>query len=420
MSKEFSNISVTGLGYIGLPTAAVFADCGRKVVGVDTDERVVKTVNSEKIHIVEPDLEKLVSSVVRKGYLRATLHPVSSDVFLITVPTPIDEKTRKPNLGFVFDALVSIAKVLKRGDLVVLESTVPLGTTRSLSKKLSKLRPDLNFPHSYGDNADVNLAHCPERVLPGKVLKELRENDRIIGGLSVKCTDRAIKLYKIFVSGRCIGASSVEVAEMSKLTENSFRDLNIAFANELSILCDEVGVNVWELIELANKHPRVNILQPGPGVGGHCIAIDPWFLVDTSSKNTQLIQLARSLNDNKPNWVIEKFNEQLVSFLKRNKGKAEKETSLNIYGLTFKPDIDDLRESPALQIASQIIESYSGSVFIVEPNISRLPKGFEQASLLHLNSLKNADFSLLLVDHKEFKTISKPSGVVIDTRGIWN
>ena len=199
------------MGYIGLPTAAVFADC-EKVVGVDTDETVVKTVNSGKIHIVEPDLEELVSSVVRTGNLRATKHPVSSDVFLITVPTPIDKKTKEPNLEFVFEALVSIAKVLKKGDLVVLESTVPLGTTRILSNKLSKLRPDLNFPHSYGDNADVNIAHCPERVLPGKVLKELRENDRIIGGLSVKCTNRAIKLYETFVSGRCIGASSVEVA----------------------------------------------------------------------------------------------------------------------------------------------------------------------------------------------------------------
>ena len=419
MSKKFKNISVIGLGYIGLPTAAIFADYGRKVVGVDIDEKVVHTVNREKIHIVEPDLEGLVSSVVKKGNLRATRHPVPSDVFLITVPTPLNGKNKKPNLDFVFEALVSISTVLKQGDLVVLESTVPLGTTRRLSKKLAKLRPDLKFPHYYGNKADINIAHCPERVMPGRVLKELLENDRIIGGLSANCTESAIELYEIFVSGNCIAASSVEVAEMSKLTENSFRDLNIALANELSILCDEVGVCVWELIELANKHPRVNILQPGPGVGGHCIAIDPWFLVDTSLKNTKLIQLARSLNDKKPKWVIEKFNEQLVSYLKRNKGKTEKETSLNIYGLTFKPDIDDLRESPALQIAKEIIDSYKGSVFIVEPNISSLPDGFEESMLLSVKSISSADFSLMLVDHKEFKKIPKPSGVVVDTRGVW-
>ena len=316
MAKKINHISVIGLGYIGLPTAAIFAKYGKKVIGVDINEQIVTTVNSAKIHIVEPGLENLVSSVVEKGYLRATSNPVATDAYVITVPTPINNKTKKPNLEYVFDAAKSISKILKIGDLIVLESTVALGTTRALSNKLAKLRPDLKFPHCHGNGSDINIAHCPERVLPGHVLKELEENDRIIGGLSDKCVERALELYQIFVSGKCLIASSVEVAEMSKLTENSFRDLNIAFANELSILCDAVGVIVWELISLANKHPRVNILQPGPGVGGHCIAVDPWFL-NSSGENTKLIQLARTLNDYKPNWVVKKFKKQLVNFLKK-------------------------------------------------------------------------------------------------------
>ena len=419
MSKEINQIAVIGLGYIGLPTAAVFAQHGKKVVGVDIDENVVNIINNAKIHIVEPGLESLVSAVVNKGLLHTTLKPTACDAFLITVPTPIDQETKKPNLDYVFDAAFSIFKVLKKGDLVILESTVALGTTRKLSEKLSKLRPDLKFPHNHEDCADVNIAHCPERVLPGKVLQELVENDRIIGGISEECAARATALYKIFVKGNCIIASSAEVAEMTKLTENSFRDLNIAFANELSTLCDEVNVNVWELIELANKHPRVNILQPGPGVGGHCIAVDPWFLVDTSAKNTQLIQLARSVNDGKPNWVIKKFNDQVKIFLNKTKEKAETETSLAIYGLTFKPDIDDLRESPALQIVKQITQVFKGKIYIVEPNIDFLPNDLSDCTLMPLNSITSVDFSLLLVDHTEFKQISKPSGIVIDTKGLW-
>ncbi|MBW1465422.1 UDP-N-acetyl-D-mannosaminuronic acid dehydrogenase, partial [Campylobacter jejuni] len=275
--NQFNKVCVIGLGYIGLPTAAIFASRKIKVIGVDINQNIVDIINKGKIHIVEPGLDILVHMVVNDGYLKATTLPEEADAFIIAVPTPFKGDNHEPNLDYIEMASKAIAKVLKKGNLVILESTSPVGTTEQMAKWLAEERSDLSFPHQCGEVSDIKIAHCPERVLPGQVIRELVENDRIIGGMTQKCAEYAIRLYKIFVQGECI-MTNARTAEMTKLTENSFRDLNIAFANELSILCDKLDINVWELIKLANRHPRVNILQPGCGVGGHCIAVDPWFI----------------------------------------------------------------------------------------------------------------------------------------------
>jgi UDP-N-acetyl-D-mannosaminuronic acid dehydrogenase len=275
---EFETISVIGLGYIGLPTAAAFAARRKTVIGVDVNSHAVDTINRGEIHIVEPELDMLVHAAVTQGHLRATTQPEPADAFLIAVPTPFSEG-HKPDLSYVEAASRAIAPVLKKGDLVVLESTSPVGATGKVSEWMAQMRPDLTFPHQVGELSDIRVAHCPERVLPGHVIRELVENDRVIGGMTRRCSESARALYKVFVQGECI-LTDARTAEMCKLTENSFRDVNIAFANELSVICDPLEINVWELIRLANRHPRVNILQPGPGVGGHCIAVDPWFIVD--------------------------------------------------------------------------------------------------------------------------------------------
>ncbi|MGC3339089.1 UDP-N-acetyl-D-mannosamine dehydrogenase, partial [Pseudomonas aeruginosa] len=301
---SFQTISVIGLGYIGLPTAAVFASRQKKVIGVDVNQAAVDTINRGEIHIVEPDLDMVVHAAVTEGYLRATTSPEPADAFLIAVPTPFKHE-HEPDLTFIEAASKSIAPVLKKGDLVILESTSPVGATEQMARWLAEFRPDLTFPQTHGETSDIRVAHCPERVLPGHVLRELVENDRVIGGMSEKCSEAASRLYKIFVKGECI-ITNARTAEMCKLTENSFRDVNIAFANELSIICDKLDINVWELIRLANRHPRVNILQPGPGVGGHCIAVDPWFIVSKTPDEAKLIRSAREVNDYKPFWVLEK------------------------------------------------------------------------------------------------------------------
>ena len=310
---NFSKISVVGLGYIGLPTAAMFASRGIEVVGVDVNPDVVATINSGGIHIIEPDLDAVVYKSVNEGKLRAILTPEASQAFLIAVPTPISHDTLEPNLDYIEAAANSIAPVIEKGNLVVLESTVPVGTTEKLCQWLSLKRSDLTFPDTHGEASDIRIAHCPERVLPGKVMQELIENDRLIGGISERCAILAKELYTVFVRGECVITSSPRTAELAKLTENSFRDVNIAFANELSVICDELNVNVWELISLANRHPRVNILQPGAGVGGHCIAVDPWFIVASSPKTSNLIRTARNVNDGKPKWVLQKFREAVQS-----------------------------------------------------------------------------------------------------------
>ena len=410
-------VTVIGLGYIGLPTAALIASKGVKVVGVDVNQHVVNTINEGKIHIVEPDLDVLVQSSVRSGNLRATTEAKKADIFIVAVPTPF-QGDHKPDLSYIKSTAKAIAPVLGKGNLVILESTSPVGTTEKLTEWMSKERPDLSFPE-FGINriADVALAHCPERVLPGNVVRELVENDRIVGGMTTQCAEKAREFYNIFVKGDCLITDS-RTAELSKLVENSFRDVNIAFANELSLICDKLNLDVWELIKFANHHPRVNILQPGPGVGGHCVAVDPWFIVDSAPDEAKLIKLARLVNDEKPNFVIKKIN-QAVSKI----SKVVPELSIASLGLSFKPDIDDLRESPALEIAKKVSKMGFKKHYIVEPNINDLPVEFNPqfTELVELEkALTSSDILLLLVDHAPFKEInlSLLSGKqVIDTRG---
>jgi len=397
----FKTISMVGLGYIGLPTAAVFASRQVKVIGVDVNEKAVKTINEGKIHIVEPDLDKLVQEAVSQGYLEATTSPKPAQAFLIAVPTPFKEGN-VPDLKYIESAARSIAPVLEKGNLVILESTSPVGATEQLAGWLAEERPDLSFPQSAGNDADVQVAHCPERVLPGKVVEELVSNDRIIGGMSDKANELAISLYKTFVRGECI-TTDARTAEMAKLTENSFRDVNIAFANELSLICDELNINVWELIQLANRHPRVSILQPGTGVGGHCIAVDPWFIVDSAPSTAKIIKLAREINNYKPKWVVEKVKAAITDVLVSNQ-KSFSDVRVACLGLAFKPDIDDLRESPAMEVVRDI-SALGCKVSAVEPNITELPDSLDM-SHVQLSSLEkalqNSDVVVTLVKHKQF------------------
>lgn len=423
----FETISVIGLGYIGLPTAAMFASRKIKVIGVDVNQHAVDIINQGKIHIVEPELDMLVHASVTEGYLKAVTTPEPADAFLIAVPTPFKECKEgdipEPDLCYIESATKAIAKVLKKGDLVILESTSPVGATEQMAEWLAEARSDLTFPQHTGIDADVNVAHCPERVLPGHVVRELVENDRVIGGLSERCSERSVELYKIFVEAECV-ITNARTAEMAKLTENSCRDVQIAFANELSVICDKLDINVWELIKLANLHPRINILQPGCGVGGHCIAVDPWFIVSKTPDEAKLIHTARLVNDGKPKWVLEQVQLQLASFLSANPDKSANKVTIACCGLAFKPDIDDLRESPALLIAKEIDKSHPGIVLIVEPNINEIPESTLPSSLL-VNidvAFDKADIFVMLVDHSQFKN-KKIQGqdlkYLVDTRGIW-
>jgi UDP-N-acetyl-D-mannosaminuronic acid dehydrogenase len=419
---KFETLSVIGLGYIGLPTAATFASRGIKVIGVDVNQKAVDTINSGGIHIIEPDLDIVVQSVVQTGHLRATTTPEPADAFIVAVPTPFKDD-KQPDLKYIEAASKAIAPVLQKGNLVILESTSPVGATEQMSAWLAEARPDLTFPQQAGEDADVCVAHCPERVLPGKVLVELVNNDRVIGGMTPKCSQAAVSLYKLFVQGECV-VTNARTAEMCKLTENSFRDVNIAFANELSIICDKLDINVWELIKLANRHPRVNILQPGPGVGGHCIAVDPWFIVASAPDEARLISTARQVNDYKPEWVIAKTKLAIAEFLIKNSNKTVKDITIACLGLAFKPDIDDLRESPALEIAHKLWDSSAANIICVEPNVEIGGFNDPKVRLVDLNhALDKADIILILVDHGVFKAIDKGSfdmKVVIDTRGLLN
>jgi UDP-N-acetyl-D-mannosaminuronic acid dehydrogenase len=425
---SFNTISVIGLGYIGLPTAVMFASKAKKVIGVDVNQHTVDTINAGNIHIIEPELDTMVKKAVDGGFLRATISPEPADAFLIAVPTPfLPAKTEnsipEPNLSYVESAAKSVAKVLKKGDLVILESTSPVGTTEKMAGWLAEERPDLTFPQTHGEDSDVRVAHCPERVLPGHVIRELVENDRVIGGLTDKCTQASIELYKTFVQGDCVVTNS-RTAEMTKLTENSFRDVNIAFANELSIICDKLDIDVWELINLANLHPRVNILQPGPGVGGHCIAVDPWFIISQTPDQSRLIQTARHVNNYKTQWVIEKVKLAVAEFLSENKNKTFKDVTVACFGLAFKPNIDDLRESPALNITKALAKLNFRKLLVVEPNICNLPDSLKNdMSLVSIQTaINSSDICVLLVDHSEFKLIEKSAlnnVFIIDTKGIW-
>lgn len=400
-------ISVIGLGYIGLPTAAMLAQAKTKVIGVDVIPHVVETINQGKIHIVEPGLEEIVKTAVKEGYLRATLTPEPADAFMVAVPTPFFDDY-EPDMTYVEAAVKLIAPVLKKGDIIILESTSPVGSTEQMAGWLKNLRPDLAFPVCADDPADVYLAYCPERVLPGKVVEELISNDRIIGGITPKCAQLAEEVYKIFVKGALLHTNA-RTAEMSKLTENSFRDVNIAFANELSMICDKLDINVWELIELANHHPRVNILQPGAGVGGHCIAVDPWFIVSKTPEQARLIKMARIVNDSKPEWVIDKVNNAVVDLLQNNPEKSIKDVTIACFGLAFKPDIDDLRESPAMAITLDLARRHLNQVVAIEPNIDQIPDVLEKFNvpLVEISEGMCADILVLLVNHQKFKLLNK-------------
>lgn len=402
------NVCVIGLGYIGLPTASLLANKGFFVHGVDCIEKVVNTINEGHIHIVEPGLADFVKKAVNSGHLKASLKPIKAEKYIISVPTPFKEG-KKPDLSFVKSAAKEIAPFISEGNLIILESTSPVGTTEKIKDWINEERTDLDINKVY-------FAHCPERVLPGKIIQELTANDRIIGGINKESTKKTKDFYKQFVDGALL-ETDARTAELSKLTENSFRDVNIAFANELSMICEKLNINVWELISLANRHPRVNILQPGPGVGGHCIAVDPWFIVDSAPKEARLIQTARIVNDDKPKYVINKVI---------NATKSVDNPIIACMGLAFKPDIDDLRESPSMKIVKFLAQENIGQLLAVEPNIKQLPQILSKYNNISFSTLEEAleksNILLLLVDHKEFKLIRKEdliNKIIIDTRGIF-
>lgn len=394
------NICVFGLGYIGLPTAAMFAHHGANVVGVDVNQHAVDTINQGKIHIVEPGLEAIVKQAVDNGRLKASLTPVHSDAYLIAVPTPFKGDDHTPDLSYIHAVSKALAPLLEKGDLVILESTSPVGATEQMVEWLAEARPDLTFPkyHEPDVEADIYVAYCPERVLPGKVVEELISNDRIIGGMTKESTKKAQEVYRIFVEGQLLATNS-RTAEMAKLTENASRDVSIAFANELSIISDKLDINVWELIELANHHPRVNILQPGAGVGGHCIAVDPWFIVNQNPDEATIIRAAREINDSKPDWVIGKINAEIDKL----KVQGIEKPTVALLGLAFKPNIDDLRESPAVNIAQKMLNADNADILLVEPNINKLPEKLAAGNLVSLGeAVKQADVLVVLVAHDEF------------------
>lgn len=406
MTMLFNSISIIGLGYIGLPTAAVLAFRMGNVIGVDVDQDVVEAVNAGKAKTVEPGLAALLEIVTAKGQLRAALRPEPADVFIIAVPTPITSD-HKPDMSYVRAAAQSIAPVLDKGNLVILESTSPVSTTEQMDQWLSEARPDLSFPQQAGDRADVQIAYCPERILPGNMLKELANNDRIVGGLSEKASAMAADLYKMFVQGQIV-TTNARTAEMCKLAENSFRDVNIAFANELSMICDKLDIDVWELIRLANRHPRVNILQPGCGVGGHCIPVDPWFIVDSALEGARLIRTAREVNDHKPEWIVEKVKQAIDKHLKEHPEKIIADVTVACWGLAYKPNTNDVRNSPALQIIKAIAK-LGCSLAIIEPyfrddcdvmgELVRCLCSLEDAR-------KTADIHCVLVPHRIFSGAS--------------
>lgn len=394
-------VSVSGLGYIGLPTATMFAHAGAEVIGLDVNQHAIDTINQGRIHIVEPGLEEIVKNVVASGHLKASKTAEKADAFLIAVPTPFKGEDYTPDLTYIEAAAKTIAPVLEKGNVVILESTSPVGATEQMVEWLSELRPDLKFPQQEQDtNNDIFVAYCPERVLPGQVVRELVENDRTIGGLTPRCAEKAAEVYQIFVQGELV-ITNARTAEMTKLTENAFRDVNIAFANELSLICDRLNINVWELIALANRHPRVDILRPGAGVGGHCIAVDPWFIVNKTPDLARMVRTAREVNDHKPEWVVEKIEQQVAAL-----GDLGRKPKVALLGLAFKPNIDDLRESPAVQIAQKLGENSAIELLLVEPNIHELPSKLSSGALVSLeDATAQADVVAELVKHNEFANL---------------
>ena len=413
-SDQKPDVCVVGLGYIGLPTAAIIARAGCKVQGVDVTQSVVDTINRGQIHIEEVDLDGLVQGVVQRGLLSASLTVSPADVFVIAVPTPFDAD-HQPDISYVLAAARSVAPVLKLGDIIILESTSPVGTTEAMRDMIAQMRPDLKIPGISRETPDISIAYCPERVLPGKILEELTNNDRSIGGITPRCARKALAFYKRFVRGACI-TTDARSAEMTKLVENAYRDVNIAFANELSIVADRMGLDVWEVIRLANRHPRVNILSPGPGVGGHCIAVDPWFIVASAPADTPLIRTARGVNDGKIRHVITKADELIT---------AHPDAKIACLGLAFKANIDDFRESPARLVAATLARKYAERIHIVEPYATELPREFTGTGAHHIDldeALEECEILLVLVDHDIFRAVplaERASKLVYDTRGIW-
>ena len=409
-------VCVVGLGYIGLPTAAVIARAGMPVHGVDITQDVVDTINRGAIHIEEVDLEALVQGVVQRGLLKASTEVAKADVFVIAVPTPFAKDGKHtPDISYVLAAAENVAPVLKAGDTIILESTSPVGTTEQMRDLIAEKRPDLKVPGLCEGTPDIAIAYCPERVLPGRIIEELTNNDRSIGGITPRCARKALSFYKRFVRGTCV-TTDARSAEMTKLVENAYRDVNIAFANELSVIADAMDLDVWEVIKLANRHPRVNILTPGPGVGGHCIAVDPWFIVNGAPEHSPLIRTARGVNDNKIRHVIARATELV---------EAHPGAKIACLGLAFKANIDDLRESPARLVAATLARQFGDRVSVVEPYISQLPREFAEtgASLTDIDSaLEDCDVFIVLVDHDVFKSVplqERMRKAVYDTRGIW-
>ncbi len=392
MISEKSKVVFLGLGYIGLPTAALIAKNNIKVVGVDINEKVVETINKGKIHIVEPDLDGLVKHVVESGNLKAQVKPDFADVFVIAVPTPF-KGNYEPDISYVEMATKSVIPFLREGNLFIIESTSPVGTTEKMAELIFASRPELK--------EKVYIAYCPERVLPGNVIYELENNDRVIGGINTQSTAEAIKFYSLFVKSK-LHPTNARTAEMCKLTENSYRDVNIAFANELSLICDKAGINVWELIQLANKHPRVNILWPGTGVGGHCIAIDPWFIVNDFPNEARIIRTAREINNYKPLWVIEQIKKSILEF----NSKYNRKPVVALMGLAFKPDIDDLRESPAVEVVELLTSNsnLNADFLVNEPNVIQYK---DIKNINYIDAYKKADIVVFLVSHKQYKLLER-------------
>ncbi len=409
-------VCVIGLGYIGLPTAAIIARANCRVTGIDVNAQVVDTINRGEIHIEEVDLDGLVQGVVQRGMLRAATEIVPADVFVIAVPTPFEKDgNHTPDVSHVLAAATSLAAVLKKGDCIILESTSPVGTTEKLRDRLAGLRPDLKMPGLTRDTSDISIAYCPERVLPGRILEELTHNDRSIGGITPRCARKALAFYKLFVRGTCV-TTDARSAEMTKLVENAYRDVNIAFANELSMIADRMGLDVWEVIRLANRHPRVNILQPGPGVGGHCIAVDPWFIVSSAPEEARVIRTAREVNDAKMHHVLARAT-ALV--------EAHPHVPVACLGLAFKANIDDFRESPARFVAASLARKFGSRMRVVEPYASELPPEFADtgATLVDIDTaLETCGVLIVLVDHDVFRVVpleERSRAAVYDTRGIW-
>jgi UDP-N-acetyl-D-mannosaminuronic acid dehydrogenase len=409
-------ICVIGLGYIGLPTAAMLASRGHEVVGFDVNEKIVAAVNAGQAHFQEPDLQMLLTAAVTTGQLRAAAAPETADYYIIAVPTPV-RPGGAPDMSYVEQASAAIAPTLKAGSVVILESTSPVGSTEMVAEVLRQARPDLTFPRykEEGGEADVAVCHCPERILPGQMVRELVQNDRIIGGLTEACGQKVLDLYQEFVAGTCYVTDS-RAAELVKLSENAFRDVNIAFANELSMICDKLEVDIWAVRELANKHPRVSILEPGAGVGGHCIAVDPWFIVNSAPDEARLIRMARTVNDDKPHRIVERVNRAADRF---------KNAVVACYGLTYKPDVDDLRESPALEIVQALADTPGLQILVCEPNVAELPAALAGRNNVTLvepgRAQRESDIAVFLVGHRQFKRLDPNqflNKVVVDAIGL--